>query len=616
MGAEILADGGTAADAVVAMALASCVAETVMSGLLAGCHAIVFDGTSVLNLDGFAAVPSASAELAELPIAFGDELVVYAIGAPSCAVPGLPAALGELAERFGRLPWRRLCDPALELARRGVPLPEMHERTLEMLGELFARERGAEIFTRDGRTLREGELLDQAGLVQTLEALADEGAATVYRGSVAEALLQVDGVVLGAEDLASYRPVWREPLIVEYQGRRVATRGGLSGVPELLPRLPRVGELTPTERVLALVEAFDAHRTGGEHTTNMVAVDSHGRACVLTHSLGVGAGVWVPGFDTQLNNLLGESDIAFGDPQPGDHLESRMAPSLVFDANGLELAIGSAGATRLRTALATVLAAVLDEGLDAETAVGLPRFHPTVDVVDAEPGVDEAALAALEESGRAVRRWDRIHHYFGGVSCVGRAGAAGDPRRSGAAHRPLGRYFRSSLSMRRDESDKPDHAHRQQVGDVDQLERTDGTRRQGADQLDPLVQREASDDPLEHLGVHGDGIEGRREHEHRQHHELDQVEVLPRPHVGDGGDPGSSEGEADDEAGRQREDRPRGIDEPEDDDHEQVRGRVQHRAHNRPDRLPHRDVLRADRGREDRLVHLDSRSFQKTFVAS
>ncbi len=165
----------------------------------------------------------------------------------------------------------------------------------------------------------------------------------------------------------------------------------------------------------------------------MVAVDSHGRACVLTHSLGVGAGIWLPGFDTQLNNLLGESDIAFGDPQPGDHLESRMAPSLVFDASGLELAIGSAGATRLRTAIATVLAAILDEGLDAETAVGLPRVHPTLDVVDAEPGVDEAALAALEESGRAVRRWDRFHHYFGGVSCVGRAGAAGDPRRSGAA---------------------------------------------------------------------------------------------------------------------------------------------------------------------------------------
>ena len=165
----------------------------------------------------------------------------------------------------------------------------------------------------------------------------------------------------------------------------------------------------------------------------MVAVDDHGRACVLTHSLGVGAGVWVPGFDLQLNNLLGESDIAHGEPRPGDHLESRMAPTLVFDETGLELAIGAAGATRLSTALATVLAAILDEGLDAETAVSLPRVHPTLELVDAEPGVDETALTPLEESGRTVRRWDRLHHYFGGVCCVGRAGAAGDPRRSGAA---------------------------------------------------------------------------------------------------------------------------------------------------------------------------------------
>jgi gamma-glutamyltranspeptidase/glutathione hydrolase len=135
----------------------------------------------------------------------------------------------------------------------------------------------------------------------------------------------------------------------------------------------------------------------------------------------------------QLNNLLGESDIASGEPLPGNHLESRMAPSLAFDATGLELALGSAGATRLRTALATVLAAILDEGFDAETAVGLPRVHPTAELVDAEPGVDEAALAELESRGRTVRRWDRFHHYFGGVSCVGRAGAAGDPRRSGAA---------------------------------------------------------------------------------------------------------------------------------------------------------------------------------------
>ena len=62
-----------------------------------------------------------------------------------------------------------------------------------------------------------------------------------------------------------------------------------------------------------------------------------------------------------------------------------------------------------------------------------PRVHPTPNLVDAEPGVDEEALVELEARGRTVRRWERFHHYFGGVSCVGRTGAAGDPRRSGAA---------------------------------------------------------------------------------------------------------------------------------------------------------------------------------------
>jgi gamma-glutamyltranspeptidase/glutathione hydrolase len=432
VGVEILADGGTAADAVVAMALASCVSETVMSGLLSGSHAIAFDGSRVTNLDGFAAVPAREGDLVELEIPFGDEPVVYAIGAASCAVPGLPAALGELWERLGRLPWMRLCEPALALARAGVPVPEMHARSLEMFHELYGLGRGSDIFFRDGRTLAENELLEQPGMVQTLEALAEEGASSIYRGSLAEALLAVDGVVLGADDLAAYRPQWRDAVVVDYCGRRVATRAGLSGVPELLMKMPGLAELSSTERVLALVAAFAPLATGGEHTTNMVAVDGQGRACVLTHSLGVGAGVWLPGFDTQLNNLLGESDIAHGAPQPADRLESRMAPMLVFDERGLELAIGAAGATRLRTALATVLAAVLDEGLDAETAVALPRVHPTRDVVDAEPGVDEPALSALEERGRSVRRWSRLHHYFGGVSCVGRAGAAGDPRRSGA----------------------------------------------------------------------------------------------------------------------------------------------------------------------------------------
>src|SRR2546429_4392612 len=114
-GIEILEDGGTAADAAVAACLASCVAETVMTGLLGGGHAIYLDAASgeTRNLDCFVAVPSGrGAPMAELRVPFGEELVHYAIGASSCAVPGVPAGLDALWRAHGRLPWARLVEPA------------------------------------------------------------------------------------------------------------------------------------------------------------------------------------------------------------------------------------------------------------------------------------------------------------------------------------------------------------------------------------------------------------------------------------------------------------------------------------------------------------------------
>ena len=109
-GLEILAEGGTAADAAVAACLASCVAETVMTGLLGGGHALWWDGSSARLLDCFVTVPSGSGEMQQLPVPFGEEIVHYAIGPASCAVPGLPAGLEAL--------WRRRRRPAVGAARR------------------------------------------------------------------------------------------------------------------------------------------------------------------------------------------------------------------------------------------------------------------------------------------------------------------------------------------------------------------------------------------------------------------------------------------------------------------------------------------------------------------
>jgi gamma-glutamyltranspeptidase / glutathione hydrolase len=441
-GIEILAADGSAADAAVAATLASCVAETVMTGLLGGGHAIYFDAATgrAQNLDCFVAAPGLgaeprAAELIHLAVPFGAELVHYAVGPASCGVPGLPAGLVALWEAHGRLPWARLVEPALRLAEAGVEFPPAHAACLAMLAPVMTMNEGAAIYAPRGELLRAGERLEQPGLVAALGALADDPA-SVYRGSIGAQLLALcneRGGLLTDRDLEAYAAVWSEPVVVPYLGLELLTRAGLSGMPATMPRLPRLAELDETERVLALVDVLEAPSGGGGDTTNVSVVDRSGKACVLTTSLGLGSGDFLPGLDLHLNSMLGEADLLRGRLEPGERMQSMMAPTLAVDGDTLALAAGAAGGTRLRTALLGVLSGVLDEGLSAEDAVARPRFHPAPDVVNAEPGVDEAALTTLEGRGRTVRRWPEQHHYFGGVSVVSRSGMAGDPRRNGAA---------------------------------------------------------------------------------------------------------------------------------------------------------------------------------------
>src|SRR5436309_13919698 len=139
-GVEILHAGGSAADAAVAATLASCVAETVMTGLLGGGFAVYRDAASgrVSNLDCFCTIPSGQGGgLVELQVPFGEELVHYAIGPASFAVPGVPAGLGALHARSGRLPWRELFEPALRIARTGVRMTPAQASCLAMLAPVM-----------------------------------------------------------------------------------------------------------------------------------------------------------------------------------------------------------------------------------------------------------------------------------------------------------------------------------------------------------------------------------------------------------------------------------------------------------------------------------------------
>jgi gamma-glutamyltranspeptidase / glutathione hydrolase len=429
-GVEILEAGGNAADAAVAASLASCVAETVMTGLLGGGHAAVFWDGSVRLLDFFVAAPGLGmerreVELVHLEVPFGTELVHYAVGVGSCAVPGVLPGLGELWRAHGRLPWPRLVEPALRLAREGVEIPSAHAACLEMLAPVMTMREGERIYSPAGRLLQPGELLEQPGLVRALELVAEEGSGSP---SLARALLELmdeRGGLVTEDDLEAYEPIWAEPRTAEYAGVTLHTRDGLNSP------LPVLAALTAPDAVtIALaLRGDDSNRD----TTNLAVADEDGNAVVLTTSLGLGSGDWLPGLDLHLNSMLGEVDLLVGELGPGQRMASMMAPTIGCDRDGLQIAIGAAGGTRLRSALVQVLAGTLDEGLGPGDAVDRPRLHPVGELVHLEPGFPDAVPDAMERVGFSIRIWPARHHYFGGVSLISRAGAAGDPRRSGAA---------------------------------------------------------------------------------------------------------------------------------------------------------------------------------------
>jgi gamma-glutamyltranspeptidase/glutathione hydrolase len=116
-----------------------------------------------------------------------------------------------------------------------------------------------------------------------------------------------------------------------------------------------------------------------------------------------------------------------------------MAPTLVLHGGQPELAVGSAGSNRIRSAILQTIINVVDRGRGAQEAVEAPRLHYENRVVEAEAGVNADALDELERDGWQVVRWQAKNLYFGGVQAVARnpqTGAlsgGGDPRRGGVA---------------------------------------------------------------------------------------------------------------------------------------------------------------------------------------
>jgi gamma-glutamyltranspeptidase/glutathione hydrolase len=169
-------------------------------------------------------------------------------------------------------------------------------------------------------------------------------------------------------------------------------------------------------------------------------MDVDGWACSVTCTNGACSGQVLPDTGLHLNNMMGEADLnplGFFAHPPGRRLPSMMSPTMVLGESGPEIALGSAGSARIRSAILQVIINVLDRGMNAEDAVRAPRLHYAADgLVYCEPGID---VEALEAGGRSVARFRDLNLFFGGAQAVvrdpqtGEFSGAGDPRRGGVA---------------------------------------------------------------------------------------------------------------------------------------------------------------------------------------
>lgn len=442
VGAAVLADGGDAVDAVAAMILAGCVAESIFTGMGGGGFATVYRAAdrSVHCLDFFVSVPGLDGSVAgpaqQIEVSFGGVAVPYAAGGATVAVPGTPFGVAELHRRFGRLPWAQIVAPARILAEQGTVFPQAHAALLPDIAPAMLLGAGADIYAPGARQLIGGDLLHHPGLAETLAAYAEHGPAWFRTGPFAQRL--VDGVRAGGgnlslADLEAYRVHDLIPRHVPFgdDGAVVHVRGNdLDQYADSLAAI-EVGAYRRggVDRIRSLVDALRAPARRAE-TTSLVAVDAEGNACAATHSLGLASGVWVDG--VHANSMLGEGELLRGELVPGTRMSSMMVPQVVTGPERTLIgAGGAAGGSRIRSALVQVVAAQLLAGVPTAEAVAAPRLSATPDTVHLEPGFPAGIAAGLREQGELVVEWTAPAPYFGGVSWISGTGAAADPRRGG-----------------------------------------------------------------------------------------------------------------------------------------------------------------------------------------
>ena len=360
-----------------------------------------------------------------------DPLSIPGSGRPSgrsALVPGFMAGVQAVHDRFGRLPFRELFEPAIDLAGKGFVIGSVLDRLLRHRADVLTRSPQArDIFLKDRTALyREGDVFRQPQLAETLARVASDGAAYMYTGEWGTKLVRTlssAGGKLTKTDLEKYRVIWSEPLRGTYRGYDVVGPGlpGLGGVYTIealnlleaadlvrhghysasaehfywLIQITHAGYLAsflaPEARVeketadrlwhrmrqrggLTLADSMTIGRTFG-HSDGIVAVDERGNVASVCHSsctLAWGTtGVFVDGISIPDTASFQQEEIAR--VGVGARLPDPMNPLIVL-REGKQILASSCTGTSLHEVMIQHLINILDFGMPPKSAVETPSF--------------------------------------------------------------------------------------------------------------------------------------------------------------------------------------------------------------------------------------------------
>ncbi|AXK81122.1 gamma-glutamyltransferase family protein [Pseudolabrys taiwanensis] len=477
-GLAMLRQGGNAVDAALAAGIALTVVEPASTGLGSDAFALVWDGRTVHALNG-----SGGAPRAWTPDVLKSWSGIAPRGWNSITVPGMVALWRDLSERFGRLPFAKLFEPAIEWAEAGFPVsPSVADRWQVQAAELAPQPGFADAYMPGGKVPAIGQIFRLPALARSLQDIAETKGRTFYEGRLAEAMLghsRAHGGLMAAEDLANHRTDWVTPLQADVLGHTlyemppnsqglvvpmtlgilahcdvdIADLGGAASIhlqieafklaaadvaryvadPDAMPvhaeallspdylktRAKLIGDRAQTYQAGLPVDGGTVVVTAGDRDGMMVSL-------LQSNFVGFGSGVVVPDTGISLHNRAGSFTFKEGHPNapaPGKRPLHTLLPAMVFKDGAPLISLGVTGGNMQPQGHVQLLLRVLAANSEPQSAIEAARYRYMADMaINLEDRVDDAVKTQLAARGHVIKPMPPGYMDFGSAQIVYRLG--------------------------------------------------------------------------------------------------------------------------------------------------------------------------------------------------